>query len=218
MKLLCLPCIENRQLQYLAEETIRICQPITTIQPALFKVKSNLDLFKNEIRKGYGQNKSRSELEKIRNRLITGLMHDVKAELFFPHTNAELMVIKKALGIAKKFGSSISRLPAWEATSAIEMILNELHNLEKKVLNETAIYRWIPLIEEANEKYKQIEIQNSLEDDDTLQIVHTYSVVTKLIDSLENLYIFLFAYAEITENKSLKHAYSRIEELVESLD
>nr|WP_319401004.1 DUF6261 family protein [uncultured Carboxylicivirga sp.] len=218
MELINLPRLRNKQLQTVAEDTIRICQPLTEVQPALLKVKATLDRFKLGMIKGQVSATEKVSLDRVRDRLVSGFIHDLKAEFYFPHSDEDKKTLTEVNQIIKKHGSSIVRLPQNEETAAIDNLLFELKQLNQSVFEGNGLSRWLPLIEDANAAYKNAAGEFVDEKADAALVMSASMVAMELTVSLENLYTLLFAHAKVSDNESIHSAYSKIEEIVSALN
>lgn len=218
MEIIHLPRMRNQQLQTLAEESIRICQPLTEVQPALFKVKTNLDIFKSGMVKEQVSAAEKKGLDKVRDHLVSGLVHDVRAEAYFPHDQEKSETVNQALTVINKYGASIAKLPQKEETAAIDNLLYEMAQLDQIVLKESAIARWIPLVKDANENFKRASGEFIDEKVDAAQIASASKQSVKLIEALEDLYVMLFAHVKVSDNEAIRLSYTKIENLVKSMN
>ena len=218
MELLNLPRLRMKELQSVAESTLRICVNITELQPATQQVNTHLEAFKKGMLKEQASAADKKELDKERDRLLSGFMQDLKAEQYFPHQElATVDTLNKVLEITQKYGVRIYKLSYSEESSAIDNILSELEQVDTQAL-DNGITRWIPLIKTANNHFKTANstyISNQVKADVTDS---ASALAPDLRQALEGIYTLLFAHTKITATEPILNAYRELEILIKSFD
>lgn len=216
MDILNLPRLRNKELQSVAEETLRICDNIEEVKPALGKVIPLLDAFKQGMLKEQASAADKSTIDKERDRLLSGFMKDLKAEQYFPHQEpTTVQALKNVMPIVEKYGTQITRLTYNEETIAIDNLITEWKQTDTSALND-GITRWIPLIENANNSFKSANatyISNQVKADATDS---ASDLVPSLRTSLEGVYTLLYAHTKITASETILTAYQELDKLLES--
>ena len=77
MQLINLPRLRLKELQTLSENTLLICQSIEEIRPGTMKIESALTAFKTGMLKEQASAATKLELDKTRDRLISGFKPDI---------------------------------------------------------------------------------------------------------------------------------------------
>ncbi len=216
MELINLPRLRHKELQAIAESTLRICATITEVQPALAKVSTHLEAFKQGMLKEQAYAADKNELDKQRDRLLSGFMQSLKAETFFPHQDLEVVeVLAQVDQVTRKHGPRLTKLSYSEETSAIDNLLTEIGQIDTQVL-DTSITRWIPLIQSTNNEFKAA---NSSFISDRAKATNTDSASQQaplLRESMEGLLTLLFAHTKITVTAPILAAYREMEILIKS--
>jgi len=216
MELINLPRLRHKELQAIAESTLRICATITEVQPALAKVSTHLEAFKQGMLKEQAYAADKNELDKQRDRLLSGFMQSLKAETFFPHQDLEVVeVLAQVDQVTRKHGPRLTKLSYSEETSAIDNLLTEIGQIDTQVL-DTSITRWIPLIQSTNNEFKAA---NSSFISDRAKATNTDSASQQaplLRESMEGLLTLLFAHTKITVTTPILAAYREMEILIKS--
>jgi len=214
MELINLPRLRNKELQSVAESTLLICATITEVQPALTKVDTQLEAFKQGMLKEQASAADKSELDKQRDRLLSGFMQNLKTERYFPHQDSDkVKALNSALPIAEKYGTQITRLPYNEETAAIDNLIAEWKQLNTDLLDE-GITRWIPLIETVNNNFKSAS-HSYISSQAQADSAHSASeLAPALRTSLEGVYTLLFAHTKITASEPILKAYRELEQLI----
>jgi len=83
-------------------------------------------------------------------------------------------------------------------------------------LEGTGIDRWIPLIENANNAFKNAASNYVSQSAKAMETQAATTLVPALMASLDELYTLLFAHVKITQSDQLKTAYAELEELVDA--
>ncbi|MBI9060737.1 MAG: hypothetical protein JEZ14_02030 [Marinilabiliaceae bacterium] len=216
MELINLPRLRHKELQSIAESSLRIAANITEVQPALANVNTQLEAFKQGMLKEQASAADKSELDKQRDRLLSGFMQNLKAEKFFPHQDQDVVeVLDQVDQVTRKHGPRMTKLSYSEETSAIDNLLSELGKIDTEVLN-TSITRWIPLIQSTNNDFKAA---NSSFISDRAKATNKDSasdLAPLLHESIEGLITLLFAHTKITATEPILTAYRELEILIKS--
>ena len=218
MHLISLPRLRMKELQTLAENSIKICQPIEEVKPALQQVESALAAFIQGMLKDKSTGVSKKTLDKRRDYAISGFFNVIKAEKYFPHEDENVVeAIIKLSAIINRFGLDIIRLPYDEETSAVDNMIAEIKEFESYDLLDVSVTRWIPVIEKLNEEFKTaskefITAKTVLNNRDSATTLAPY-----LTEALEGLYTMMFAYLKIGNNEAINKAYNEVNTLVDGL-
>lgn len=217
MEIFTLPRLRVAELQALTEVTIKICENIEGIDPALNKVTSGYDKYKESMLKVAASADDKKDLDKTRDRLISGFIKDVQAEKLFPHEDAAIKKsVKELVNIAGKYGTKINRYPLNEQTAAVDNLLTECKALNLSSLDGSGIARWLPLIENANAGFKQANQQYIEDSAGSSAIDPATSLAPELTDAIGNLIIVLYTKARFSNDEAAGKALAELEELVDS--
>ncbi len=218
MQLINLPRLRTLELQTLAENSIKLCHNIEEVKLALTNVQSALSAFKQGMLKDKSTGASKHTLDKIRDNIISGFIHVVKAEKYFPHEDENIAkVIFNLTTILAKYGSEIIHLPMNKETDAIDNMLAEIKKVEDFELLDNSLIRWIPAIESANEEFKSVSNENINSVTNPSEMDSTTKLTPYLEEALEGLYTLLYAHVKITNDNNIKNIYSQITSMVDAL-
>jgi len=217
MELISLPRLRLKELQTMAENTLLICAPIEEVSSATQKVKNTLDTFKRSMLKDQASAATKLELDKTRDRLVSGFKQDVRAEQYYPHQEvATIETLENVRQVMDKYGPHLTKLTYSEESAAIDNMLTELKQVDTLALEGTGIDRWIPLIENANNAFKNAASNYVSQSAKAMETQAATTLVPALMASLDELYTLLFAHVKITQSDQLKTAYAELEELVDA--
>jgi len=217
MELLNLPRLRMKELQTVGENSIRICQAIPEVEPAVAKVRATMDDFLKGMQKHKTSAATKAELDKVRDQYVRGMVLNVQAESYYPHKGEKAQSINVLLKIATKYSSS-TRLRYNEQTAAIDNMLDEMQKIEALETKHQNIARWLPLIEKANQDFKTAT-KDFIEGTAKLSNTSAASEVAPLLsENLHELYILMFAHAQIGTIKNIKTAYQELEVLIKSVN
>jgi hypothetical protein len=215
MVIIKIPKMKMAQLQTVGDSSIKICEPIPEVEPAVNQVKTALAAFKEGMLKDKASAAKKRELDLIRDKLLSGFMHDVKAEQLFPYEDeTEKETLTDLLHLVNKYGARVIRLPQHEETAVIDNLLTNVEELEHSSLQSSGVLRWIPLLKEANNAFKaasQEYLTDSVRDKEEPS---ASELAPALIDALEALYAMLFAHVRLSPNEIFTKAYAELGELV----
>lgn len=201
----------------MAENTLLICSPIEEVTSATQKVKSTLNTFKGSMLKDQVSAATKLELDKTRDRLVSGLKQDVRAEQYYPHQEvATIETLDNIRQVMDKYGPHLTKLTYNEESAAIDNMLTELKQVDTLALEGTGINRWIPLIENANKAFKEAARDYVSQSVKALDTQAATTLAPALMASLDELYTLLFAHVKITQKDQLKTAYAELEQLVDT--
>ena len=85
MDIIKIPKMKMAQLQTVGDSSVEICKSIPEVEPAVNQVETALTYFKEGMIKDKASAAQKKEFDLIRDRLLSGFMHDVKAEQLFPY-------------------------------------------------------------------------------------------------------------------------------------
>ncbi len=218
MELLNLPRLRHKELQTVGENSIRICSNILEVKPAVDKVQTSLDTFKQGMQKDKSNNISKKELDGERDRYTFGLLRTIQAETYFEYQDEETAQTVLKLGAIAGRYTGITRLPLNEQTAATDNLLDEIKKLNLAEGTLTSVQRWLPFIEVSNTQFKAAH-DTIIEDSARLADISAASLVApQLTNDLHNLYTLVFAYAQIGTNPSAVEAYKELEVLINSVN
>lgn len=218
MVIIKIPKMKMAQLQTVGDSSIKICEPIPEVEPAVNQVKTALAAFKEGMLKDKASAAKKRELDLIRDKLLSGFMHDVKAEQLFPYEDeTEKETLTDLLHLVNKYGARVIRLPQHEETAVIDNLLTNVEELEHSSLQSSGVLRWIPLLKEANNAFKAASQEYLTDSVRDMEEASASERAPALIDALEALYAMLFAHIRISQSESLINAYAKLEELIDSV-
>lgn len=217
MEIIRLPRIKIAELQTLCELSLAICTPFTNeeLKKQIQLVEKEFDAFKKGILKNQAKTLKKIT-DKERDGYISGLFFDIKAETYYPYTDkAAIETVNRLKELSKKYGIKINGLPFNEETAAIDNCMAEAEAIDLKPLNSN-IARWIPLIKDANQRFKGVTKEFVEESTSVSSLESASAVAPDLIDALEDLFIQFFSVIRVSPNDKLEKAYSELETLVDS--
>jgi hypothetical protein len=218
MDIIRIPKMKMAQLQTVGDSSVEICKSIPEVEPAVSQVETALTGFKEGMLKDKASAAKKKESDLIRDRLLSGFMHDVKAEQLFPYKDeTEKEALTNLLNLITKYGASISRLPQHEETAVIDNLVTNVEELELAPLQSSGVLRWIPLLKEANNAFKAASQEYLTDSVRDMEEASASERAPALIDALEALYAMLFAHIRISQSESLINAYAKLEELIDSV-
>ncbi|TRX66548.1 DUF6261 family protein [Carboxylicivirga sp. M1479] len=217
MEIVNLPRLRMKQLQTVGENSLRICEAIPEVKPATDKVKSLIGDFKLGMQKENVPAVTKVELDKLRDKYISGFRLEVKSETYFPHETDKAQLIDTLSVILAKY-SDINRYSYNEQTAAVDNMLTEISKIDLQEGETLTIGRWLPLIKNANEDFKKAN-KAFIEGNAILATTSAASdLAPQLAESLHDLYTLMFAHAKIGTNENIVKAYREIEMLIKSVN
>lgn len=219
MDLLNIPNIRVNQLQTLGESSLEICQNLPEIAPSAETVKQALDKYLAGMTREKASAAEKKKLDKIRDRLVSGFIRQVKAEQLFPHENEQaISTLQKLVLVVNKYGSEITRLTYDEESAAMDNLIAEIGELDLSPLNNSGIARWIEPIQASNDVFKSTSAQYISDSAATSQTESATNLAPALIEALEEMYNMLYAYIKVKPTDELIKAYTELEKLVNSFN
>lgn len=218
MKLITLPKLRLGQLQTVGESSLNICQNIPDIAPEWTKANSSFAAFKEGMLKDQASAESKRKLDLKRDQIVSGFMKAADAEENFPNDNEQIKkTLEKLLKIKNKYGLNIVRLRRDEETSSIDNLLADIAQINTTSLASTGLLRWIPVLKDANDEYKQASQEYISDSTDADAILAASTLAPVLETDLEEMYFMLFAAIKRNPTDALKKAYADLEKLIESV-
>jgi len=217
MELLSLPRLRMGELQSLAENAVKICKPLAELKTDIANVELKLASFAESMRRAPASASEKAELDKTRDLLLSGLFHSIKADSYYPYPNdTQKELSAKLKDIEKKYGFKTKHLPIKEETAAIDNLLADIKSLNPKALEQSNADRWVNLLKEANENYKQSELGYISEQASASDINTATDSAPELAEAIEKLCLKVFSFAQISDKKAFGAAYSQLSQLVAS--
>lgn len=217
MELILLPRLRTKELQSLADETIEICTGIPVIEEPLSVVVKYLADYKASMLKDHASGFDKKVYDQKRDDLIIGLYYAIRSAQYFPfETEVEKNTLKNLADAVFKYGGRVAKLPYNEETAAIDNILSAVKKIDLAPLAATGIASWFPLLEEANNNFKLAASDFVKDTSNANEVSAATKLAPQLIESLDNLYTLLFAYAKVNANEELSKTYQKLTVLVKS--
>lgn len=217
MDIIRLPRLRIPELQTLTESTLKICEPLTEMAEYREKVETEFTNFKEGVLKNYISAKEKTTIDKERDRYNSGFCYAIKSEFHYPYEDVNAIeTINKLKDLYKKYGFKINRLPLNEETAALDNSMTEAEAIDLTPLPNTTIGKWIPLIKEANQRFKEISgeiIQGSAE---AAQLESATALAPELTVAIEKLIVQIFSAIHVTPSEALTKAYAELDTLVDS--
>ncbi|TRX64588.1 DUF6261 family protein [Carboxylicivirga sp. M1479] len=217
MELLNLPRLRLKELQTVSENSVRICDAIPEVQPAVKKVKEAIADFKASMQKEKVPAATKSELDKKRDKLIYGLVLRIKSDSHYPFTGEKSQAIESLLSITTKY-NGINRFRYNEQTAAVDNMIDEMRNVDLQDEDFKDINDWLNLVEQANNDFKAASdsyIESNAQLSDTKSAT---DMAPLLAESLNGLYSLMFAHARIGTSPAISNALMELEVLLKSLN
>ncbi len=217
MEIITLPRLRIAELQSLTEASLDICKPFTELEEQKQKVEKEFVAFKEGVSKKQAGAEVKKTVDKERDRYNSGFFFDIKAETYYPYTDeAAIKTVKKLKDLSKTYGTKINRLPFNEETAAVDNCIEEAEKIDLSPLTNSAVSRWIPMIKEANQRFKEVTKEFVEESTAVASLESASAVAPGLIDALEDLFIQLFSVIRVSPSDALKKAYSELGTIVNS--
>lgn len=215
IELISVPRMRVAQLQSLAENTLTIGIRHSQLQVAVQKVHAELDGYKAGMLKHSASAAEKAELDKVRDRFATGLFHLIRSEECFPYESSEDKALMSHLtALNKKYSPAITRLPLDEKTASLDNLLSELQILDLSKIANGRIKVWVPLIQNANNKYKSAAQGYISESAETSGIPSASAKAPQLIGALNALYSTMYAHVQISGDVALLKSYNELQMLI----
>ena len=217
MDIIRLPRLRISELQTLTESALKICEPLTEVAEFRQKVEDEFANFKEGVLKNYVTTEAKATIDKERDRYNSGFCYEIKAEFNYPYEDtAAIETVKSLRAHYKKYGFKVNRLPLNEETAALDNSMEEAEAIDLTPLANAAIGRWIPLIKEANQRFKVV-IGEIIEDSAEAAQLESASVLAPgLVVAIESLIVQIFSAIHIAPTDALAKAYTELDTLVDS--
>lgn len=217
MEIITLPRLRLAELQSLSEAAASICAPIKEIEKEKLVFDKEFAVFKEAVMKKQAKGEIKKAVDKVRDHYNSGFFFDIKAESFFPYTDeAAIEIVNQLKKLSEKYGFKINSLPFNEETAAIDNCMEEAEKIDLSPLASNDIGRWIPLIKEANQEFKDVSKSFVEESTAAASLESASAVAPELVHALEELFIQLFSIIRVAPTDELKKAYSELKTLVDS--
>lgn len=217
MQLINLPRLRLNELQTLAEKSVKLCNEIKEVEPAVKNTDDTLTTFKDAMQKDKSTGLDKKTQDKNRDIDINGFFDQVTVEKAYPENSPEVAEQLTELSlILNKYSKSIIRLPYSEESAAIDNLMAEITSKINLAILNPAVTRWIPLIEKENQKFKDLD-ETSDEKKSVIKSNHSATKVAPyLVTALEGLFTLLFAHTQISGNEKIKDTYIQLSNLVDA--
>jgi hypothetical protein len=217
MDIIKLPRLRISELQALTASALTICEPLAEIEEQRQTVETEFANFKEGVLKNHVSAEVKTTLDKERDRYNSGFCYELKAEFSYPYTDGNAIeTINKLKALYKKYGFKINRLRMNEETAALDNCMKEAEGIDLTPLTNQAIARWIPLIKDANQRFKKVADDIIEENAIAAQMESASSVAPGLTNALESLFVQIFSAIHIAPSDALKKAYTELETLADS--
>lgn len=207
----------HSELHVFAENAMKLCKKHEEIADAYAKASIIFDAYVDGMRKKPALAKYKRLLDDTRDRYLSGFKKTLNGELAFPYEDPKM---KEILGEIKKtidkYGSQVYRLKNEEETSVLDNIIADIEKLEMNELSGNAVEKWIPLLKKANNDYKNASEIYLADKTEAKEIQSASKMADELADSLNNLFVMMFAFAKTSKSEELIKSYALLEELAAS--
>jgi len=215
LEMLSVPRVRVAQLQSLAEDALTICCNHGQLRAATEKVHALLNDFKAGMQRQPASAAVKAELDKVRDRLISGLFFQIRAEEYFPHESPEDKAHQANLSVLKKkYNSTITNLPLDEQTAAVDNLLDELQTINIAQFANGRVQVWMPLILEANNKFKSAAQGYISETAEATGKPSATAKAPQLMAALNAMFSMMYAYAQVSGDAALLKSYTELQVLV----
>ena len=213
--MLSVPRVRVAQLQSLAENVLTICSNHGQLKVATEKVRTRLDIFKSGMVRQPASAAEKAELDKVRDRLVSGLFLQIRAEEYFPHESPEDKAHLARLSVlTQKYNSTMNRLPLDEQTAAVDNLLSEFKTINIEPFANGRVQMWLPLIMDANNKFKSAA-QGYVTDSAAATGKPAASTsAPQLIEALNALFMMVYAHVQVSGDEALRQSYNELQVLV----
>ncbi len=114
--------------------------------------------------------------------------------------------------------TGINKFPLNEQTAATDNLLSEIKSVLGSNVAFPHLTRWIPLIEDTNNQFKDVTSDSITERAKLKNTEAASYVAPQLTEELQNLYTLMFAFARIGDNDQIVKAYKELEVLIASVN
>jgi DNA repair exonuclease SbcCD ATPase subunit len=217
MEIITLPRLKIAELQSLTASTLKICEPLTEVDEQIQKVETEFTSFKEGMLKNIATANGKKTIDKERDRYNSGFFFDIRSQMYYPYEDpAAQSAVDKLKELSKKYGSKINKLPFNEETAAIDNCMAEAEAIDLTPLSNTSIARWIPIIKDANQRFKDVANEFVEKSAAAASLESASAAAPELVHAIEQLYLQIFALLRVNPNHNLIKAYSELGELVDS--
>ena len=215
--LLSIPRLRLMQLHALAESSLDLTAAFAELTEQRTKVQEAYQLFKAGLKKNQASAKEKAQLDHERDALFYGMKYELKGELAYPlHNEVSQNVFKALLSAVHKYGSNLPKLPQNEESMALSSFLDVVKDIP--ALENTHIYRWIPLLEEANNAFREASGEYLHNKSTAIDVSSASESAPELKKALEQLYVKMFAHLHVSDNPEMSRSYSQIKILIDQLN
>ena len=220
MEILIIPRLKIPELQTLTESALTICAPlieVAGVTEQIQNVETEFASFKESVLKNRAAAEGKTTVDKERDRYNSVFFYGIKAEFNYPYEDSSAIeTVNKLKDLNKKYGTKINRLPFNEETAAIDNCMKEAEAIDLTLLNNPALGRWIPLIKDANQRFKEAANEFVEESAAASNLESATAVAPELVDAIEKLIVQIFSAIHTTPSDALEKAYDELEELFDS--
>ena len=217
MEILTLPRLKIAELQTLTEAVLKICAPLTEVPKEKQEIEKEFAHFKEGVLKNLAPADDKRTIDKERDRYNSGFFADIRAETYYPYNDAAAKnTVNKLKGLAEKYGTKINRLPFNEETAVIDNCIEEAGAIDLSPLVVPAVERWIPLLKDVNQRFKDATKEYVEESAAAANLESASAAAPGLYHAIEELFIQIFSVIRTTPNDALVKAYNELETLVDS--
>lgn len=214
IKMIAIPRLKLAQLQTLTESVLSLVGSIPEVSDQVTAVQTSFDQFKESLQKDQAASDKRT-LDQARDRLISGLMFDVKAEDNFPYDDATVLgTIQEVRRVTDRYGMGVNRLPYNEQSAQVDNMLGELTKID--MTSTETLSRWLEPIRTANETFKSASDDYVRDVAATQQLPSATASAPGLLNELEGLFTLLVAHTQVNPTDELKEAYLQLTTLVDT--
>lgn len=218
LELITVPRMRVAQLQSLSEKTLTIGARHGQLQAAVERVQIDLEGFKAGMLRHTASAAEKAELDKIRDRYVSGLFHLIRSEENFPYeTTEDKAVLAHLAALHKKYSPSFSRLPLEEKTASIDNLLSEMQIMDLSRFANGRLKSWMVLIQNANFKYITAAQGYLSESAETSGIPSATAKAPQLTAALNALYSMMYAHIQISGDAALQKSYIELQMLINAV-
>lgn len=218
IELMSVPRIRMALLQSLAENILSIAGRHGQLQTEINIALRELEIFKSGMQRHTVSATDKIELNKVRDRMIAGFFHQVRSEQCFPYETPDAQTqLASLVALEKKYGIAITRLPNDEQSAAIENFLSEAKLINLSLFSNGHLNEWVPLITDANNKYKEAAQGYVAESAIKSNISPATTQSPILTNALNALLTKFFAFVQISNDENMTKSYRELQVLINSV-
>ena len=215
LEMLSVPRVRVAELQSLAEHALMICSRHGQLQAATEKVHTELNEYRAGMQRKPASAAVKADLDKVRDRLITGLFFRIRAEENFPHESPEAKVhLANLSALKKKYHASITSLPLDEETAAVDNLLAELKTMNIAQFANGRVQMWWPLIMDANNKFKTAAQGYVADSAEAAGKSSASAKAPQLIAAMNAMFTMMYAFTQVSGDAALLKSYSELQVLL----